>query len=66
MSLAAGFWHPLSTRPRLAALAFGLLAATGFQPLGLWPVALAAMAAFAALLGEARDARRAALGCGYG
>ena len=61
MSLAAGIWHPLSTRPRLAALVLGLLAATGFEPLGLWPVALAAMAAFAALLGEARDARRAAL-----
>lgn len=47
--------------PRLAALLLGLLSATGFQPLGLWPVALAAMAAFVALLGRAPDARRAAL-----
>ena len=58
---AADLWLPLSNRPRLAALACGLLAATGFQPLGLWPLALAAMAAFAALLAEAPDAKRAAL-----
>jgi apolipoprotein N-acyltransferase len=58
---AADLWQPLSNRPRLAALACGLLAATGFQPLGLWPLALAAMAAFAALLAEAPDAKRAAL-----
>jgi apolipoprotein N-acyltransferase len=58
---AAGPWHFLSSYPRLAALALGLLAATGFQPLGLWPVALAAMAGFAALLAEAPDAKRAAV-----
>jgi apolipoprotein N-acyltransferase len=57
----AGLWHHLSERPRLTALACGFLAATGFQPLGLWPLALAAMAVFAALLCEARDAKRAAL-----
>jgi len=52
---------PLPSRyPRLAALACGLVAATGFEPLGLWPLALAALAAFAALLAEAPDARRAA------
>jgi apolipoprotein N-acyltransferase len=58
---AAGLWHILSTHPRVSALAFGFLAATGFQPLGLWPLALAAMAAFAVLLAEAPDAKRAAL-----
>jgi apolipoprotein N-acyltransferase len=58
---AAGLWQILSRHPRLSALAFGLVAATGFQPLGLWPLALAAMAAFAALLSEAPDAKRAAL-----
>jgi apolipoprotein N-acyltransferase len=58
---AAGLWQFLDTRPRVAALALGFLAATGFQPLGLWPLALAAMAAFAALLSDAPDARRAAL-----
>ena len=47
---AAGLWHPVTKYPRLAALVLGFLAATGFQPLGLWPLALAAMAAFAALL----------------
>ncbi len=33
-------------RPYIAALLLGALAATGFQPLHLWPVGLAAMAAF--------------------
>lgn len=47
--------------PRIAALAFGLLSATGFQPLGLWPLALAAMACFVALLAHAPDLRRAAV-----
>jgi apolipoprotein N-acyltransferase len=54
-------WPYLSKHARLSALAFGFLSATGFQPLGLWPVALAAMGAFAALLAESRDAKQAAL-----
>ena len=58
---AAGLWHFPSSYPRLSALVLGLLAATGFQPLALWPLALAAMAAFAALLSEAPDAKRAAV-----
>jgi apolipoprotein N-acyltransferase len=58
---AARLWQPVSRHPRLAALVLGFLAATGFQPLGLWPVALAAMGAFTALLAEAPDAKRAAL-----
>lgn len=58
---AAGLWQYLTKRPRALALALGLLAATGFQPLGLWPLALLAMAAFAALIAEAPDAKRAAL-----
>jgi apolipoprotein N-acyltransferase len=49
----------LAARPRLAALALGLLAATGFQPLGLWPVALAAMGLFALLVAQAATRRRA-------
>src|SRR6187399_2622405 len=60
MLRAAGFWKLVTGRPRVAALAFGLLSATGFQPLGLWPLALGAMAAFAALIAEAPDAKRAA------
>ncbi len=61
MSRLAGLWPFLSKRPRLAALALGFAAAAGFQPLGWWPVALLAMAAFAALVAEASDPRRAAL-----
>lgn len=61
MSRLAGLWPFLSKRPRLAALALGVVAATGFQPLGWWPLALLAMAAFAALVAETPDARRAAL-----
>ena len=51
----------LRQHPRFAALALGLLAATGFQPLGLWPLALVAMGGFIALVADAPDARRAAL-----
>jgi len=61
MSRLAGLWPFLSKRPRLTAVALGVIAATGFQPLGWWPVALLAMAAFAALVAEAPDAKRAAL-----
>src|SRR6187399_3057284 len=61
MSRLAGLWQHITGRPRLSALALGLLSATGFQPLGLWPLALAAMAAFVALLAETPDAKRAAL-----
>ena len=60
MPLAARVWRFLTVHPRAAALGLGAFAATGFQPLGLWPVALAAMAAFVALLGETADAKRAA------
>ena len=58
-SAAAG--GALAAYPRLCALALGALAATGFQPLGLWPVTLAAMAGFAALIGAARTSGQAAL-----
>ena len=46
---------------RLLALALGGLAACGFQPLALWPVALAAMAGFAALVASAEKPGQAAL-----
>ncbi|OZA91738.1 MAG: apolipoprotein N-acyltransferase, partial [Erythrobacter sp. 34-65-8] len=36
--------------PRVASCVFGLLAATGFPPLALWPVALLAMAGFSWLV----------------
>jgi len=58
--ISGGLWQVVTRRPQLGALALGLLSALGFAPLGLWPVALAAMAAFAALLAETPDAKRAA------
>ena len=58
---AAGLRQFLTEHARLVAPVLGVAAATGFQPLGLWPLALAAMAAFAALLADAPDAKRAAL-----
>jgi apolipoprotein N-acyltransferase len=51
----------VEARPRLAALAFGLLAATGFPPLSLWPLTLIAMGGFAWLALTAPTVRRAAL-----
>jgi apolipoprotein N-acyltransferase len=47
--------------PRLAALALGVLAATGFQPLALWPLALLAIGAFIVLVERATGWRSAAL-----
>jgi len=60
MPSAASVWRFIADHPRLAAVALGFLSATGFQPIGLWFVALAAMAAFAALVADSPDARRAA------
>jgi apolipoprotein N-acyltransferase len=51
----------LQSRPRLAALALGLLAATGFPPLSLWPLTLLALGGFAWLVLTAPTVRRAAL-----
>ena len=50
----------LRRRAGWLALALGLVSATGFQPLGLWPLALLAMGAFALLLPLAAGARQAA------
>ena len=50
-----------SARPRLAAVVLGALAATGFQPLGLWPLALLAIGFLSLLVRDAPDGRRAAL-----
>ncbi|BBC71757.1 apolipoprotein N-acyltransferase [Altererythrobacter sp. B11] len=70
MSRVVQTWQFLSRYPRLVSCALGVVAATGFQPLGLWPLALAAMAVFAALLAQAQGPGRAALlgwlfGMGY-
>ena len=47
--------------PRKAALVLGALAATGFQPLGLWPLTLLAMAGLFALVRNAPAWKQAAL-----
>jgi apolipoprotein N-acyltransferase len=47
-------------RHKLASLAAGVLAATGFQPLALWPLALLAMGGFALLVARSTGWRQAA------
>jgi apolipoprotein N-acyltransferase len=47
--------------PRLCALALGLIAATGFQPMALWPLTLIAMAGLSALIAQTRGWREAVL-----
>jgi apolipoprotein N-acyltransferase len=47
--------------PRSLALLLGAIAATGFQPLGLWPLTLLAVAGLIELVARAASARRAVL-----
>ena len=49
----------LEHRPRFAALVLGVVAATGFPPLGLWPLTLVAMAGYAWLIYRAPTWRAA-------
>jgi apolipoprotein N-acyltransferase len=51
----------LDRHPRWAAVVLGLVAATGFQPLALWPLAIAALAAFAWLVWRSASWRQAGL-----
>ena len=51
----------LSRTPRLLAPLLGAAAACAFQPLGLWPLALLALALLIELIARAPSARRAAL-----
>ncbi|WP_022682179.1 apolipoprotein N-acyltransferase [Sphingobium bisphenolivorans] len=54
--------HYIITRhPKLAALLAGFIAATGFEPLKLWPVTLACFALLIALIERAPDRRSAFL-----
>jgi len=63
----------LHTRPRLfwlLTVLLGVLSATGFAPLGLWPLALLAVGVFAAILPSTRSWKQAAwlgwlFGMGY-
>jgi apolipoprotein N-acyltransferase len=50
----------VTERPALASLALGVLSATGFRPLGLWPLALLAMGCFAQLVARSDGWRQAA------
>ncbi|KLE34516.1 apolipoprotein N-acyltransferase [Aurantiacibacter luteus] len=47
-------------RPWLWALALGLVSATGFQPIGLWPLALLAMGLFTLLVARTASWKQAA------
>ncbi|WP_375290101.1 apolipoprotein N-acyltransferase [Qipengyuania sp.] len=58
--LPARFAAGLASHPRLAALACGLVGATGFPPLGLWPLTLLATAVLAWLVWQSAGWRRAA------
>ena len=51
----------VQSRPRLLAPVLGAIAAMGFQPLALWPLALLAVGLFLWLIEQAPDWRRAAL-----
>ena len=46
-------WQTLLARPRMFALGLGLLSATAFPPLGLWPMGLLCVAALIAILRRA-------------
>ena len=61
MAALLRWFDQILNRPRRAAVALGALAACGFQPLGLWPVGLLAMALFIMLLARAQGRRHAAM-----
>ena len=58
MKRAADAIDLVLSRPRWLALALGAIAATGFQPLGLWPLTLLAVGLFVLLLERAPTWRR--------
>ena len=55
------FTQFIANHPRWIALVAGAASATGFAPLGLWPVTLVCFALFIHLVSQARTGRRAAL-----
>jgi apolipoprotein N-acyltransferase len=64
VSGVTGFLKAIFWRPWFAALLLGAIAATGFQPLGLWPLALLAIGAFMLLI-ERSTGWRSATGLGW-
>lgn len=61
MTRAADAIESVLSRPRLLAPILGVVAAAGFQPLGLWPLSLIALGVFLHLIERAPTWRRAAL-----
>lgn len=61
MTGIAAIFEAFLARPRIAALLLGVIAATGFQPFGLWPPALLAIGVFLLLIDRADGWRRAGL-----
>ena len=55
------FFDRLAAHPRWCALLLGVVSATGFQPLGAWPLALLGIAGLIALVARAPTGRQAAL-----
>ena len=55
-----GLWATIASHPRVAALGFGLIAAAGFPPLNLWPLALAGLAGFVGLVARTAEWKQAA------
>ncbi len=53
-------YYLMVDRPAISSLILGLVAATGFPPLGLWPLTLLALAAFVTLLQGAQNLKQAA------
>ena len=61
MDRLTGWLGRALAHPRKLALLLGALAACGFQPLGLWPLALASLALLIESIARAADGRQAAL-----
>ena len=61
MAFASALFARLAAHPRWCALVLGVLAATGFEPLHLWPLTLLAMAGLIALTARAESWKQAAL-----
>lgn len=59
--LPNGLRHCAQRWPKCSAIGLGIVSALGFQPIGLWPLAMLAMGGFALVLAGSRTIRRAAL-----
>ncbi|WP_394730549.1 apolipoprotein N-acyltransferase [Altererythrobacter sp. GH1-8] len=53
-------YYLMVDRPAISSLVLGLVAATGYPPLGLWPFTILALAAFITLLQGAQNLKQAA------